>query len=90
MSAAKIIYFPVNLVVSIAGGVLAGAVFNQVWKRLGDNDVEPKPADLDQPARQVFLAAAAHGLVYGLVKAAVSRGTAKGFRKAVGTDPVQQ
>lgn len=91
MSAAtKVLFAPVNLVVSIAGGLVAGAVFTRVWAKLGPSDEAPKPNDLDHSNREVFLAAAAHGVVYGLVKAAVSRASAKGYRRVVGEDPVDQ
>lgn len=89
MSAAvsKLVYKPVSLAISVAGGALAGAVFKRVWKVVGDDDEAPKPTALDHSTREVLVAAAVHGLVFGLVKAAVDRLTAKGYRSLTGNDP---
>ena len=34
----KAFYRPMSLATSVLGGLAAGAVFKQVWKRIGDND----------------------------------------------------
>ena len=45
----KALYMPLSVGASVAGGLLAGAVFNQVWKRLGDDgQPPPDPKDLDR------------------------------------------
>ncbi|MGB6180076.1 MAG: DUF4235 domain-containing protein [Rhodococcus sp. (in: high G+C Gram-positive bacteria)] len=84
----KSLYKPLALVVSIVGGMAAGKVFNQIYKRVGDNDLEmPDPKDLSRTNREVLVAAALHGVVYGVVKAAVDRAGAKGFRSLANEDP---
>ncbi|MGB3773006.1 MAG: DUF4235 domain-containing protein [Rhodococcus sp. (in: high G+C Gram-positive bacteria)] len=84
----KSIYKPLSLIVSILGGMAAGKVFNQIYKRVGDNDLEmPDPKDLSRTNREVLVAAALHGVVYGVVKAAVDRAGAKGFRSLANEDP---
>lgn len=89
MSAAvsKIAYKPVSLLFSVAGGLLAGVVFKRVWKVVGDEDEAPKPSALDHSTREVLVAAALHGLVFGVVKAVVDRVSAKGYQKLTGNDP---
>ncbi|MGB7364370.1 MAG: DUF4235 domain-containing protein [Rhodococcus sp. (in: high G+C Gram-positive bacteria)] len=84
----KSLYKPLALVVSIVGGMAAGKVFNQIYKRVGDDDLEmPDPKDLSRTNREVLVAAALHGVVYGVVKAAVDRAGAKGFRSLANEDP---
>jgi hypothetical protein len=75
------IYKPVSLAFSIAGGALAGAVFTRVWRAVGDGNEAPEPTELDHSTREVLLAAALHGAVFGLVRAAVDRAGARGYRR---------
>lgn len=84
----KAFYKPLALATSVAGGILAGAVFKQVWKRVGDNDVDvPDPKDLGRPVQEVLIAAALHGAIFGLVKAAVDRAGATGYRALAHESP---
>ena len=85
----KVLYRPLSLATSVAGGVLAGAVFNQAWKRIGDHDQPPPdPKDLNRSTRAVLLAAGLQGLVFGLVRAAVDRAGARGYRAVTNESPV--
>jgi Protein of unknown function (DUF4235) len=38
----KLLYKPVSMLVSVLGGILAGAIFKQVWKMVGREDDAPK------------------------------------------------
>ena len=88
MPDARVIFYkPLALAASVGGGVLAGAVFNQVWKKVGGGGERPEPQDLSQRTRDVLVAAALQGLIFGVVKAAVDRGTARGFRKVTHVSP---
>jgi uncharacterized protein DUF4235 len=83
----KVPYKLVGMLVSVLGGILAGAVFKQVWKvGFGEEDA-PKATDADRSWREVLLAATVQGAIFGLVKAAVDRGTAEGTRKVTGVWP---
>ncbi|MCZ4076405.1 DUF4235 domain-containing protein [Rhodococcus sp. H36-A4] len=84
----KTMYKPLSLAMSVLGGVVAGMVFKQVWKRIGDDDDKaPDPKDLGRSAREVLIAAAVHGAVFGLVKAAIDRAGAHGYRALAHEDP---
>jgi hypothetical protein len=84
---ARLAYKPVSLAVSMAGGALAGAVFTRVWRTVGDGDDAPRPTALNHSTREVLLAAALHGAVFGLVRAAVDRAGAKGYHRVTGHTP---
>jgi hypothetical protein len=83
----KFLYKTVSIVVSVLGGMLAGAIFKQVWKLAADEDEAPKATDVRRGWREVLLAATIQGAIFGLVKAALDRGTAEGPRKLTGVWP---
>ncbi|MDA2894316.1 DUF4235 domain-containing protein [Mycolicibacterium sp. BiH015] len=78
---ARSLYTPLSVATGVGGGLLAGAIFGQIWKRIGDNDPEPPdPKDLTQSMKTVIVAAAAQGLIAGLVRALLQRAGARGYR----------
>jgi Protein of unknown function (DUF4235) len=83
----KIIYKPVSLIVSVLGGLLAGAIFKRIWKLVAGEDEAPKATDSDHGWREILIAAAVHGAVFAVVKAAVDRGAAESTRKLTGMWP---
>ena len=83
----KVLYKPMGMLVSVLGGVLAGAIFKQVWKVAFKEDDALKATDADRGWREILLAATLQGAIFGLVKAAVDRGTAEGTRKVTGVWP---
>jgi hypothetical protein len=84
---AKLVYRPLGLVFSILGGLLAGVAFKQIWKVLSDEEESPKALESEYGWREVLPAAALEGATFALVKAAVDRGGAEGFRKLTGVWP---
>jgi hypothetical protein len=83
----KVLYKPVSLLVSVLGGLLAGAIFKQAWKLIGGDETAPKATDARRGWREVLLAAALQGAIFAVVKAAVDRGAATGTRKLTGFWP---
>ena len=84
----KALYMPLSVATSVAGGLLAGAVFNQVWKRLGDDGQPPPDRRISTgPLGLALSAAALQGLVFGLVRAAVDRAGARGYRAVTHQSP---
>jgi len=83
----KVLYKPMGMLVSVLGGLLAGAIFKQVWKVAFKEDDAPKATDADRSWREILMAATLQGAIFGLVKAAVDRGTAEGTRKVTGVWP---
>lgn len=87
MNTTEVVYKPVGLVLGLAGGLVAGAVFRQVWKAVSDQDDAPDPIDRDRGWPEVLLAAALQGAVFSTVKAAVGRGGAIAVHRVTGTWP---
>jgi NhaP-type Na+/H+ or K+/H+ antiporter len=87
MAMAKLAYKPVGLLISVAAGIAASAVVRRVWTLLTGQQDAPQATDQDHSWREVLFAAGVQGAVFGLVKAAVDRGGAAGFRKITGTWP---
>ena len=86
----KVLYKPTGMLVSVLGGVLAGAIFKQVWKVAFGEEDAPKATDADRSWREILLAAALQGAIFGLVKAVIDRGAAEGARKVTGTWPGEE
>jgi hypothetical protein len=86
----KLLYKLANALISVLGGVLAGAIFKQVWKVAFGEDDAPKATDADRSWREILLAATLQGAIFGLVKAAIDRGAAEGTRKVTGTWPGEE
>jgi hypothetical protein len=83
----KVLYTPISILFSVLGAMLAGTIFKQIWKRISHEDEAPKALESEYGWREVVLAAAAQGLVFGAVKAVIQRGGAKGFERVTGVWP---
>jgi hypothetical protein len=87
-TASKALYTPLSIAMSVAGGLLAGKVFTEIWQRVSPSDNEPpEPKDLTRSTREALIAAAVQGLIFGLVRASVDRAGAKGYRALTHEDP---
>ncbi len=84
---AKVVYKPLGLVVSVAGGVIASTVFKKLWSLVSHEDDAPKATQRDRKWSEVLGAAALEGAIFGCVKAALDRAGAKGFERATGAWP---
>jgi Protein of unknown function (DUF4235) len=83
----KLLYKPFGLIVSVLGGVLAGALFRRVWRAVADDREAPSAKDRDRTWREVLAAAAIQGAVFGVVKALIDRAGATGFARLTGIWP---
>ena len=84
---AKALYTPVSLIFSVLGGLLAGAVFKQVWKRIAGEEESPKALESEYGWKEILPAAALQGAIFALVKAMVQRGGAQGVQRLTGFWP---
>jgi hypothetical protein len=85
---AKIVYRPFGLASSMAGGLIASAVFKQIYRRVpGTPDDAPGPLESEYGFREVLVAAAIQGAIFGVVKAAIDRSAARAFQRWTGEWP---
>ena len=84
---AKMAYRPFGLASSILGGIVAGAVFKQTWRRVQGEDDAPDALQGESGWKQVLLSAALQGAIYAVVKAAVDRAGARTFERWTGEWP---
>ncbi len=84
---AKALYTPVSIVFSVLGGLLAGAVFKQVWRRISGEEESPKALESEYGWKEILPAAALQGAIFALVKAMVQRGGAQGVQRLTGFWP---
>jgi uncharacterized protein DUF4235 len=87
--AAKILYRPVGLISSVLGGLVAGALFKQVWKRAspGVEDDPPTALQTEYPFKEILLAAALQGVIFSVVKTVIDRQGARVFERWTGEWP---
>ncbi|MEU7565103.1 DUF4235 domain-containing protein [Streptomyces fradiae] len=83
----SLVYRPVGLLLGLAGGAAASALFSQAWKAVGRGSDAPDALDEDRTWREILLAAALQGAIFAAVRAAVDRGGAVGVRRLTGTWP---
>jgi hypothetical protein len=70
---------PLSIASSVGGGLLAGRIFTEIWQRISPSDQEPPIRRIWTAPREAITAAALQGLVFGVVRAAVDRASAKGL-----------
>ncbi|MEU8894436.1 DUF4235 domain-containing protein [Nocardia sp. NPDC048505] len=83
----RTLYKPLEMAISVLGGLLAGAVFSKVWGLLTGEDEAPDATARDHGWREVLAAAALQGAIFGLVRAALNRASATGYQSVTGTWP---
>lgn len=83
----KLLYKPVSMLVSVAGGILAGAIFKKAWKLAAGEDEAPKATDAAKGWPEILIAAALQGAIFAVVSAAVDRLAAAGTRSLTGSWP---
>jgi hypothetical protein len=83
----KLLYKPFSLLVSILGGLVAGAIFKQIWKLVAGEDDAPDATDADRGWREILISAALQGAIFAVVRAAIDRTAAEGTQKLTGTWP---
>jgi hypothetical protein len=86
---AKILYRPWGLIASLTGGLIAGQIFQQVWKHVDPHgsDDPPKPLESEYRLRTVLAAALVQGAIFAVVRALIDRGGARAFERWTGEWP---
>lgn len=76
----KLLFKPLSMLVSIIGGLVAGALFSKVWQRISGEEQAPAPDSTEHRTSEVLLAAVLQGAITGGVRAGINRAGAKGIR----------
>jgi len=76
-----------SVLVSMGGGLLAGAIFKKVCQLAAREDEAPKADDASRGWHEVLIAAALQGAIFAVVKATLDRLTAVGTRSLTGSWP---
>jgi len=83
----KILYKPFSMIVSVLGGLIAGAIFKRIWRLTAREDEAPESTDAERGWAEVLIAATLQGAIFALVKAAADRGAATMTRRLTGVWP---
>lgn len=83
----RLLYRPVGAVLGLGAGVLASAVFRQVWRLLAGSDEAPEATDEQRGWGEVLAAAALQGAIFAAVQAFVDKAGATGVRRLTGRWP---
>lgn len=82
----ELTYRLLSLGTGILGGALAGGIISRIWGVFSDRGELPEPTALNVHLREVLVAGAVQGVVFGVVKAALGRVTARTYRRITGSD----
>ncbi|MBM0259316.1 DUF4235 domain-containing protein [Micromonospora sp. 4G55] len=80
-------YKPVGVMLGLAAGTVAGAIFRQIWTMTAGDGEAPSATDEDRGWGEILAAAALQGAIFAVVRAAVDRGGAVGVRRLTGRWP---
>jgi Protein of unknown function (DUF4235) len=83
----RALYKPIGLGAGMLSGMVAGAIFSQVWKLVSNEDDAPGATEKEYGWGEVLAAAAIQGAIFGVVRAAVERAGAKGYQRMTGEWP---
>jgi hypothetical protein len=83
----KLLYKPLGMLFGVLGGLAASLTFKKVWQLATGEDETPTATDRNFSWREILIAATVQGAIFGLVKAAIDRGGATGYRKLTGKWP---
>jgi len=83
----KLVHRPLSILVSVPGGMLAGAIFRRIWRVAARQEQAPSATDARRGWTEILVAAALEGAIFSVVKAALDRGTAHAAHQLTGTWP---
>ncbi|MBO0816620.1 MAG: DUF4235 domain-containing protein [Actinobacteria bacterium] len=83
----KLMYRAVSMLVGLASGLLAGAIFKKAWQLAAGEDEAPKATDARRNWPEILIASALQGVIFAVVRATVDRLAAAGTHSLTGTWP---
>ena len=85
----KFLFAPFGIISGLIAGQIGKKVFDQIWGVIEDYE-PPKPNTRNATWVKVLLAAAVQGAIFKVTRAAVDRGTRRGFESLTGTWPGEE
>ncbi|MFD8717368.1 DUF4235 domain-containing protein [Streptomyces sp. NPDC059629] len=82
-----LVYAPLGLVLSWAGGALGALVFRRTWMALRGEEDAPNALDRNRGWGEVLLGAALQGAVFAVARSAVDRTGARAIERSTGVWP---
>ncbi|HLT11210.1 MAG TPA: DUF4235 domain-containing protein [Micromonosporaceae bacterium] len=82
--AGKIASKPIGMVAGAIAGLAAGYIFKKTWLAIAGDERAPEAGDESSGWTEVLVAAALQGAIFAIVRAAVDRAQAQGFRRLTG------
>ena len=83
----KLVHRPLSILVSVPGGMLAGAIFRRIWRVAARQEQAPSATDARRGWTEILVAAALEGAIFAVVRAALDLGTAHAAHQLTGTWP---
>ncbi|MFR9674062.1 DUF4235 domain-containing protein [Streptomyces sp. TR02-1] len=87
MQTEQALYKPFALLAAVSSGMLAGAVFQRIWKAVAGEEDAPDATDEERAWSEILLASALQGALLGVTRAVLNRGGAQGVRRLTGKWP---
>lgn len=86
---AKLLYRPIGMISSVVGGLIANALFAQIWRRTAPDGRTDPPNALDsgRSLTDILLATALQGAIFAVSKVVVDRAGARAFQRMTGDWP---
>jgi hypothetical protein len=81
-------YKPVSLALGVVAGGISGVVFKRAWRWVSAQEDAPNATDEERDWGEILAAAALHGIIFAIIRAAIDRGGAAGVRRLTGRWPV--
>ena len=83
----RLMYRPIAMIGGVVGGLLASLALGRLWRAIVGKGEVSEATDQSQSWPEILLAAALHGIVFGVVKAVIDRLNAKQFERRTGFWP---
>jgi hypothetical protein len=83
----RLMYRPIGMIGGVVGGLLASMALGRLWRTIAGKGDVPEVMDKARSWPEILLAAALHGIVFGVVKAVIDRLNAKQFERKTGFWP---
>jgi hypothetical protein len=83
----RLLYRPFGVLFGTIAAVTAAMLWRRLWRVVAHEDKPPRATDRDRSWRQIVIASAVRGAIFGVVRAVIKRSGATAFANVTGTWP---